>query len=204
MPLIPYEILIRLNSEGKFQGASLKQWDTDRRMETAPEDLGTDSDPRFKAVIGELLTSANAQVVELQAQLATAQTDAAEAPQLRDRIAQLEAELETLRQPPPQPEQDYAGLYNGLLSEGLPIFLFVRYACDQNLPVSNAYTDLVAALVTPQPQFAALQACINNMFGAMSAAGFDFSEGQTAQMRSLLDSYGFQAIAFPLGSEPQL
>nr|WP_290224183.1 hypothetical protein [Trichocoleus desertorum] len=198
MPKTAYEALIRFNPQGGYQGASIKYWDSDRNSETAPEDLGAASDPRFQDVIGTALTIANTQVVELQAQLATAQADAAEVPSLRSRITQLEAELEGYRNPP-QPEQSYVGLYNALLTEGLSLFLFVRAACDVSLPVSNAYTDLVAALLTPMPSLTALQACFDNLFAAMSASGFGFGTSQIEQMRSLLDGQGFQAVVFPLG-----
>lgn len=235
MSLKPYEVLIRFKPEGAFQGASIKYWDEARQIETAPQDLGDTSDPRFQEVLGAAIVAANAQITELQAQLttatadaaelptlrdritqletelnesqsqvstlqaqlATAQVDAAEVPTLRDRIIQLDAELEGYRNPP-RPRHDYVGLWNSFLREGINIFLFVRYMADQTLPIANAYSDFKDALTSPTPSLAGLQSSVNNLFMTIRAFGADFDKEQNLAMRSLLDSYGFEEINFPL------
>ncbi|HEY9642772.1 MAG TPA: hypothetical protein V6C57_19950 [Coleofasciculaceae cyanobacterium] len=116
--LTPYEILVRFNSEGAFQGASIKHWDSDRSLETPPEDLGSTSDPRFQEIVGTALTAANTQVAELQAQLAAAQSEAQVVPELRSQISQLEQELEQYRNPP-QPAQDWVGLGGAIATSSL-------------------------------------------------------------------------------------
>lgn len=94
--------------------------------------------------------------------------------------------------------ENYIGLYDALLADGLSVFLFVRSLSDQNLPVANAYGDFVNALTTPAPSLPALQSCINNLFAAIQGFGQGFSTAQIATMRSLLDKNGFMAIAFPM------
>ena len=200
--LTPYEILIRFNVEGAFQGASIKHWDSDRGTETAPEDLGDVSDPRFQAVAGTALTAANTQVAELQAQLATAQADAQDVPGLRDRISQLEAELEGYRNPP-QPSRNYKGLYKALIGEeGISLFLHIRYIAGIDKDVNLAYVDTMSALVVGMLELPEtdeqLQSCINVLFASISNTG-GFSQAEIELMRSLLDKYGFSSIVFPLG-----
>jgi hypothetical protein len=106
---------------------------------------------------------------------------------------------------------DYLGFDNALLdpAQGLNLFLFVRSMSDQYpAPVGSAYNDLSRAIakgVTLQlanvrsTNLAAFQSCVDNLFGALAFVGQSFSLQQTAQMRSLLDSYGFSSIVFPLG-----
>jgi hypothetical protein len=102
-------------------------------------------------------------------------------------------------QPSPQPEKDYVGLWNSFLREGISIFLFVRYLADQTLPIANAYSDFKDALTSPTPTPEGLQSSVDNLFAAIRAYGTDFNQEQSAAMRSLLDSYGFSSIVFPLG-----
>jgi hypothetical protein len=122
----------------------------------------------------------------------------ADIPGLRSRISQLEQELEGYRNPV-KPEQDYVGLWNSFLREGISIFLFVRYLADQTLPIANAYSDFKDALTSPTPTPEGLQSSVDNLFAAIRAYGADFNQEQSAAMRSLLDSYGFSSIVFPLG-----
>lgn len=91
----------------------------------------------------------------------------------------------------------YLGFYVELMADSINLYLYVRYVSDIDLPVSNCYTDLMGAIQFGQlPGF---QASISNLFAAMKAAGHEFSEAQTAQMRALLDAHGFTSIVFPLG-----
>ncbi|GEM_PF-2231386 len=115
--------------------------------------------------------------------------------------AQYQTTFETANTPAPDPQPQYIGLYNELLSpDGLSVFLFVRSLSDQNLPIANAYGDFVSALTTPSPSLPALQSCISNLFAALQGFNQTFSQSQITTMRSLLDRNGFQAISFPLSN----
>jgi hypothetical protein len=101
---------------------------------------------------------------------------------------------------------DYLGFDNALLNpeEGLNLFWFVRSLSDAHAaPVGTAYNDLSRAItkgmIVPNTPLEAFQSCIDNLFAALASVDARFEPEQTAQMRGLLDKYGFSSIVFPLG-----
>jgi multidrug efflux pump subunit AcrA (membrane-fusion protein) len=141
-------------------------------------------------------TQHETETAELRSQLAGLPTLQSENEALKQQVRSLEAQLDELLHPP-QPTQSYLGFYQGLLTEGLNLFMFVRSIADLNLPVSNAYTDLMGSIMFQQ--FAGFQSSITILFAALKGAGYEFSEPQVAQMRLLLDQHGFANVMFPLG-----
>lgn len=91
----PYELLARFKSDGTVGGIHVRYVETvgGRDFELDPIPLADINDPVF----GDFASAFNASIVAERDQLAI---NAASAPSLQSRIAELEAELDALKKPP--------------------------------------------------------------------------------------------------------
>ena len=98
----PYELLARFAPDGTIAGVHVRTITTveGRDFESDPEPLASASDPAFVAFAEQFAAQAAANLEQAKQQLTEAQQAAAEAEALRQRVAELEAELELLRNPP--------------------------------------------------------------------------------------------------------